>query len=839
MRASGNRAFARAWIAAATAGLALVSAQPASAAKPSADSRYSLVHGCFALEAPAGGLIAKGGEGYATGAGAGSAEGFRMQATDLGTYLLYGRDRDFLAVDGDAVVAAAEPSRAAEWRVEEAGHGAFTLVSLEDGRALGVGGDGRLVPVDPGAAVSFAFTRARGCAVYPEVEVNVKGAPTRGSPLYGEVSGLLEGHMHGMAFEFLGGAVHCGRPWHRYGAPYALVDCPDHAAGDGCGAALDNALYGNPARCHDPGGWPTFTGWPDYKSLTHEQSYWRWLERAWRGGLRVYVNLMVENRALCELYPLKRNSCNEMDSVLLQIKRIRELQDYIDAQAGGPGKGFFRIVTNPFQARKVINRGKLAVVQGMEVSEPFGCRLQFGAPQCDRDDIVQWLDRLDQLGLRQFELINKFDNALTGVKGDSGTVGPVVNFGNFYTTGRFWDLEHCDDAENADNTPTGVHVHNDDALIANGFNAFLPPGAAPVYPEPPHCNTLGLSELGDFAIRELVRHEMIFDPDHMSAKARNQALNVVESEDYSGVFSSHSWSTPNAMPRIYRLGGVVTPSSSEADGFVHTWRDLRKAYSGRQYFGIGYGADQNGFATQPGPRDPNTGPPVSYPFRSFDGRQKVLPQQSGERTYDINSDGIAHYGLYPDWVEDLRMVGGKRIVRDMGRGAEAYLQMWERAEGIGAVRCDLWRRRFLTAAGFKRRLELGDRPRRVLERSGQPVSRTRVWRWCANSRGGGSNAKAREREVVAIFTKRGRVGTILSTLRDHRAAGVAPGEARRELPRGARAVGGGVFVSDAGGGRLSVYGTRGNRVRLVGVTSAAVAANAARLRRQLERSGLH
>ena len=45
---------------------------------------------------------------------------------------------------------------------------------------------------------------------------------------YQEVRGYVDAHTHGMAFEFLGGDAHCGRPWHRFGAPYALVDCPDH-----------------------------------------------------------------------------------------------------------------------------------------------------------------------------------------------------------------------------------------------------------------------------------------------------------------------------------------------------------------------------------------------------------------------------------------------------------------------------------------------------------------------------------------------------------------------------------------------------------------------------------
>ena len=158
--------------------------------------------------------------------------------------------------------------------------------------------------------------------------------------------------------------------------------------------------------------------------MTHEQTYYRWLERAWMGGLRLYVNLFVENSVLCELYPLKRNSCDEMESVRLQARDIYELQDYIDAQSGGPGKGFFRIVTDPFQARKVIADGKLAVVLGIEVSELFNCSHDNYVPDCNKDDIDRQLDEVYKLGVRDMELVNKFDNALAGVAGDGGADGP-------------------------------------------------------------------------------------------------------------------------------------------------------------------------------------------------------------------------------------------------------------------------------------------------------------------------------------------------------------------------------------------------------------------------------
>ena len=100
----------------------------------------------------------------------------------------------------------------------------------------------------------------------------------------------------------------------------------------------------------------------------------------------------------------------------------------------------------------------------------------------------------------------------------------------------------------------------------------------------------------------------------------------------------------------------------------------------RFYQGVGWGADMNGFGAQGGPRNgPN---PVTYPFKSWDGKVTIGQQHSGQRVYDINKDGVAHYGLYPDWVEDLRHIAGQAIVDDLGRGAEAYLQMWERADGI-------------------------------------------------------------------------------------------------------------------------------------------------------------
>jgi hypothetical protein len=813
----------------------------AAAAGPPELTRYSLAGGCFALRSEqTGGYVAKGGGGYtASGSSASAAEPFRMQATDLGRYLFYGPAKDFLARRAllGGVAPAATPSDDSDWTVTEDGS-AFRIVNEHAGRDLAVDAGGALVTVpggSAGAAGRFSFDRATGCATYPEVEVNVEGAPRTGSTPYSEVVGLVEGHLHHMAFEFLGGGAHCGQPWHRFGAPFALTDCADHTLTNGCGAVLENVLYGNPARCHDPGGWPGFAGWPDPKSLTHEQTYYRWVERAWRGGLRIFVNLLVENRSLCEIYPLPatgKNSCDEMDSVRLQARRAHELEGYIDAQNGGPGKGWYRIVDDPFEAREVINQGKLAVILGMEVSEPFGCRFAppNHAPQCTAADVDAGIDEIYGLGIRQVELINKFDNPLAGVAGDSGETGVITNAGNFASTGRFWDLEHCDDEVNHDHSPSGVH--NVDESLANGLSGLLPgAGTLPVYPSPPHCNRMGLSDLGERAVRRLISKGMIFDPDHMSVNARNRALDVVESVRYPGVISSHSWSTDNALPRIYALGGTVTPYAGSSEGFVDQWHHIREqGYDDLSpFFGIGYGADMNGFGAQGGPRGAELPNPVRYPFRSFDGSATIDQQRSGQRSFDINTDGVAHYGLYPDWIEDLRMVAGDEIIRDMSRGAEAYLQMWERAVGVpgpgaggglgvagSSAGCGAWPRR-LDRGGLGIGLRLGDDPRTVLYGAGQPERRGRAWQWCAQG------ARGKKARVVAVFDESERVALVASTVARAGAGKLVRGAAAKELPGRARRVGGGIWARRAGPASRFFYRVRRGRIAYIGVADRSVA----------------
>ena len=470
--------------------LAAIAAAPA-AAQDDAPTAYSLAGGCFSLKVTDGPAI-------------GGADRIRMQATDLGSYLLFTADQKFLAAQADGSVAPDdEPSPDADWRVSEEGDGTFSLTPVS-GAASQL--DGRPVSFDP----------AEGCAAYPEAQLNARGTPDPAKTSYGEVGGLLEGHMHWMNHRYFGGEFHCGRPWHRYGIPYALPDCAEIEGPQGSAAPLQNFFnYGNPVAAHDTTGWPKLTEWRA-DNLTYEGNYWKWIERAWLGGLRMMVMSINENRVLCELVPRRKYSCNEMNTVRDGFREMRELERYADAQAGGPGKGFFEIVTNPYDARRVINEGRMAVVLEIEISELFDCR-SFDNPTCSKDQVTQGLDEIYDMGVRSSLLVNKFDNGLAGVRFDGGAFGVAINAGNRQSSGSFWSAETCkgklSDNEIETGTPEGSATL--DALLA----AFgVTRGEIPAYPPAPHCNTRGLTDLGRFMVREMIERNMIVNPDHMSQR---------------------------------------------------------------------------------------------------------------------------------------------------------------------------------------------------------------------------------------------------------------------------------------------------------------------------------
>ncbi|MGW2089593.1 galactose-binding domain-containing protein [Streptomyces sp. NPDC001880] len=527
--------------------------------------------------------------------------------------------------------------------------------------ALGVGS-----PSAVGADTPWWEPTARPAA---DSQINVTGEPFRGTDSQGRVDGFVDVHNHLMSNEGFGGRIICGKPFSEEGIADALKDCPEHYP-DGSLALFENVTGGSNGY-HDPVGWPTFKSWPAHNSLSHQQNYYAWLERAWRGGQRILVNDLVTNGLLCSIY-VRDRGCNEMDAIRLEARKTYEMQDYIDKIYGGAGKGFFRIVTDSTRARQVVAEGKLAVVLGVETSEPFGCKQILDVSQCSQADIDSGLDELYKLGVRSMFLCHKFDNALCGVRMDSGTIGTAVNIGQFLSTGTFWGTEKCSGPQH--DNPAG------NVAAPAEVTKLLPAGTkVPAYDSSAQCNTRGLTRLGEYAVKGLMKRNMMVEVDHMSVKAAGRTLDLLESANYPGVLSSHSWMDDGWLERVYRLGGFKASYMSSADSFAKesvATRELRQKYG----VGLGYGTDMNGVGGWPGPVGPTAPNAVKYPFRSADGGSVIGRQQTGQRTWDFNTDGAAHVGMVPDWIEQIRLSGGKDTVQDLLGGAESYLRTWKVTE---------------------------------------------------------------------------------------------------------------------------------------------------------------
>jgi hypothetical protein len=716
MRITRAKIFTRAMLIAAAAAAVLAALGNFSAttaarrpARPVALTRYSLVHGCYAVRT----------RGSRRPIVAGP---FRFQAAALGIYLLYTPQREFLT---KGFRTSSTPSPATEWRVDGSARRGFEITNLASH-----------------ARTRVAFRSASGCAVYPEAGVDASGPAFKGASPEAAVYGTVEGHAHITAFEFFGGDWHCGSPWSPYGAPYALpASCaPDQQGSNG--QVEDFEDWGGQPRPRMVG-WPAFMNWPKPTTLAEEGDYYTGIERAWKAGMRLLVTHLVDNEALCSIMTKRRNPCNDMESVRIQNRDLHALQGYIDAQSGGPGKGWFRIVTNPFQARSVINQGKLAVIEGIEVSRLFGCGEKNNVPECNERQINAGLKQVESFGIRTFFPIHEFNNAFGGTKMLPGNQGTIVNAGNRLETGSFWTVRPCP-AKDEDAVQTSVPGTGPLARLLNGpLASALGGNPVPVYPSGPQCNVRGLTRLGAYLIHKMIKQHLIIQLDHMDSKTATAALSIAESEHYSGVVSAHCCSSPQLFHRIYGLGGFVNPPAQPTLSMVGIWK-MDKAQSSPKYkFGFGWGSDENGLAEQPGP----SGQRISYPFKSYDGRVTFGQEQWGDHKFDLNTDGVANYGMYADWLHQLQLTGGAPIMKDMFQGAEAYLEMWERAAGVPAARCQ-------PSNALGTSLRLGDTTQRALYRAGQPAARPgRSYRYCAA--GGG--------RAALVFGRSGRVELAVTT----------------------------------------------------------------------------
>ena len=296
-----------------------------------------------------------------------------------------------------------------------------------------------------------------------------------------------------------------------------------------------------------------------------------WLKRAWQSGLRLVVAQTVEDDQLCRVMKRRSHSCSEPATIAKEVRELRGLQRYVDARSGGRGRGFFRLVHGPAAARRVIERGKLAVVIGVESSNPFGCRLRQGRTTCTRADVDRGLAAYHRLGIRSLFLAHWFDNAFAGSALEGDLKGAFIGAMNRLETGHYFRVAACPHPGQGEVPSVAPKAAID--LVAPFFDgvAALSTLPVPAYPATRRCNARGLTALGAHLVRRMMKLHMLIEADHLGERARDQVLAIAAAHHYP-VVSGHNgtggaWSA-SELRRLYALGGIAAATPETAPALV-------------------------------------------------------------------------------------------------------------------------------------------------------------------------------------------------------------------------------------------------------------------------------
>lgn len=537
------------------------------------------------------------------------------------------------------------------------------------------------------------------------------------------------------------------------------------------GLINDTSGDGTQDGSRTPFGAPYFTGWPKWTSTTHQQTYYVWLERAWRGGLRATTLFASHVESLCKtsLKATRQESwpdCeNSMRHIVDQLRMARDFERFIDGLSGGPGLGWFRIVTTPQAAREAVRAGKLAVVLGIEVDNLFnckeaGCPADFGLPTALTNrpaptTLEQAVDVIYDMGVRHVFPVHNFDNGF----GAAATWMDAIGVGQVIAEQRWWEVEDC----GTFNGGYGFWLDNVlyPLMLLIGFPGAQTPAIPPYVsgnsvPSYATCNRYGLRLDGQRLLTALMNKGMLIDVDHMGRRTLDQAIGFtsrgpdgngeayplvashvqafdLHQMEFSGNRGRHErMRTRDQLDAIRNSGGLVAamlkddvqdtdlkgeaytvPYAPQRGGIVandcrhssKTWAQLLQYLTDVMGGPVAMGSDFNGAAGHLGPRfgsdacggwkSPNG---FERPRQELDGNRLVYPfslpglggfdrQVTGFKTFDYNTDGLAHVGLLPDLVADLPGIGvDPYYVDSVMCSAEAYIRVWERADAMGARR---------------------------------------------------------------------------------------------------------------------------------------------------------
>jgi hypothetical protein len=425
-------------------------------------------------------------------------------------------------------------------------------------------------------------------------------------------------------------------------------------------------------------GAPTFVNWPKWNDITHQQMWVDWIQRSQQNGLRVMVALAVNNKTLADA--VKGDApTDDTGSAILQIQ---EIISFVNRH-----NNFMEVAYSSTDLRRIVSSGRLAVVVGVEIDNIGNFN---NVPNLSNQMIVNEIDRLYRMGVRYVFPIHVLDNKFGG----TAVYKNAFNYSNKRETGQYYQMECGQFGDN-------INYYFSDETATQLGGVLLGQDPFRRADTPPSCSGLGhvnqktLTEQGEFAIKEFMRRAILIDIDHMSQKSANRTIQIAEGAINNGsplsypLNSGHNGlregggsensRTLQQVSKISSLGGLFGVGSDgiEATDFLKNFDGVWRAMG---YRATAMGTDVNGFAKLPKPR---VGSNVIY--------NSNFPKcVTGSKDWDYNTDGVAHYGLLPDFIRDIRTIvtdrvgggtiDGNNAMNDLFKSAEYFAQMWEKCE---------------------------------------------------------------------------------------------------------------------------------------------------------------
>lgn len=434
-----------------------------------------------------------------------------------------------------------------------------------------------------------------------------------------------------------------------------------------------DAMEGAGSKPHsewNPKGFPQFASWPRYNDTQHQQMWVDWVRRAYDGGLRVIVALAVNSVALA--VGVQGNTPN--DDRFTGNQQIVELTRMVSKHSS-----WMEVALSSRDLRRIVGDDKLAVIIGTELDDlgNFAWTRAHGGRAPSERDVVAEVSRLHSMGVRYVFPVHVIDNLFGGT---------AIDEPEFPRAGRYhfgaWPNITC--ARRGDGITKRISSGGDLVkLVALG-------GAGGSFPTP-NCpngvgfvNSRGLQALGRTVLEALMARGVLIDIDHMSQQTVSDTIEYTKRyplvSGHNGLRGrgpdvNENSRTVQQYEVIASRRGVVGVGwgGLSATSWLESVKRVLRAVPGSR---VNLGSDINGLVVQPS--SAGCSDACRHAISGFSA------MRTGDKTWNYPRDGVAHMGLFPDFLRHVETLpGGQEVIERLYDGAEGFAQMWEMAEAVG------------------------------------------------------------------------------------------------------------------------------------------------------------